>query len=421
MLCCFSATKPAASPTKRHDIAHVFLPSDEDMHALTKAVDSTHALASDLLETAVRELNGEGFGHAIGKNPVRAYLAAHRSFTLNPTTAAASFMSRCDIRPADLTTCDKDDLKCLMTCCAADKVGYGNVPVTVHIWHKATVRIQSRWRESLHTVPRACCACQRQSPWFSMKRMPSTYSWSNHRAGLKPAKHVLTDRRVCSTCATSHVRIQAAWRDALKRVERNCPICLESVPWATMASTVPSKRCHRVCPACASRYVDTALSDGRLYVTCPGEGCKHLMERATVCRLASVDALAQFEWNQRTNHDEKLASAALDPKMRAFFKLHARKCPGCHVIIYRSQGCDSMNCRCGTAFNWRSAEAQISFSTACAETSASPSPPADIMPPKADPTQVSASHLAWQAYVVSNGRTMFYNARTGDTSKYLPG
>ena len=45
---------------------------------------------------------------------------------------------------------------------------------------------------------------------------------------------------------------------------------------------------------------------------------------------------------------------------RAFCAEHARKCPMCHVVIFRHAGCDHMVCKCGHTWNWKDKEAVVS-------------------------------------------------------------
>jgi len=155
--------------------------------------------------------------------------------------------------------------------------------------------------------------------------------------------------------------IQRACRAHLHRAPRRCFVCFDSVGWGTMVSLVPAKRCHRVCADCASQHVNIALSEGRMHVRCPGEGCKHLLGEATIQALASREALDARTANVEAANLRRISSLASDDEgFLQFCAQHARKCPACHVLIYRHAGCDHMTCKCGFEFDWnKTDEAKI--------------------------------------------------------------
>lgn len=98
-----------------------------------------------------------------------------------------------------------------------------------------------------------------------------------------------------------------------------------------------------------------------MYVRCPGQGCKHLLTDTTIMQLASVEALAQRRANIQAANARRISNlASEDTQFLDFCASHTRKCPSCHVIIYRHAGCDHMTCSCGFEFDWtRSEEAKI--------------------------------------------------------------
>jgi len=175
-------------------------------------------------------------------------------------------------------------------------------------------------------------------------------------------------RRILRARAAARVRqkinasktIQRATRAHLHRAPRTCFICMDSVPWGAMVSMVPEKSCHRTCAACAARHVDVALEDGRMHLRCAGEGCKNLLAETTIKRLASASTLAQRKANLEAANARRVASLAFeDASFLQFCASHTRKCPSCHVIIYRHAGCDHMTCKCGREFDWKKTESAM--------------------------------------------------------------
>ena len=149
--------------------------------------------------------------------------------------------------------------------------------------------------------------------------------------------------------------IQSQTRGRLARRPTTCSICLSEMPFGAKVSTVPSERCHRICRHCARQYVDSQIADGRLYIRCPGEGCQHLMEAEA---FASAPAIEQYRASLRASHHERVATET-DATFVDFAARHARACPRCAVLIWRSGGCDHMQCRCGHHFQWTDQEAQV--------------------------------------------------------------
>jgi len=146
--------------------------------------------------------------------------------------------------------------------------------------------------------------------------------------------------------------IQRALRAYLKQSPRQCFICFDSVPWASMV-TLAEHKCHRTCHHCAVQHVNTAISEGRLYVRCPGLACTNLISDSRVEQLASADALEHQANNRRAANARRLESLSeCDAEFIAFCSEMCRKCPNCSVVIYRFAGCDHMLCRCGTRFDW---------------------------------------------------------------------
>ena len=177
----------------------------------------------------------------------------------------------------------------------------------------------------------------------------------------------LRKRRAQKAAVWERTRVRAA--KTLQRTVRSwlaectyeCPICFDELPWLESTRLCKSSRAaggHRLCAPCATRYVDLAIGEGKLYVRCSGIGCGELLSQESLRKLASPGALATYEVNLIGVHTQRLADES-DPTFLAFASEHARRCPACHVLIWRSAGCDHMACRCGHRFNWSSLEARV--------------------------------------------------------------
>lgn len=150
--------------------------------------------------------------------------------------------------------------------------------------------------------------------------------------------------------------IQSSARGRLARRPTTCFICLSEMAFGAKVSTVPSHQCHRICRSCARQYVDGQIADGRLYIRCPGEGCRQLMDPEA---FASHDAINKYRVSLRASHRERVA-AETDAEFVGFATSQTRACPACGVLIWRSGGCDHMHCRCGNHFQWTDQAAQVS-------------------------------------------------------------
>lgn len=151
--------------------------------------------------------------------------------------------------------------------------------------------------------------------------------------------------------------VQQATRTWLARHRLECPVCLDDLPWFDTKKMCQKGR-HRLCGTCATRYLDLALGEGKLYVRCPGIGCAEVFPKDALKKLASAPALAAYEANLAGVHTQRLADES-DRDFLRFASEHARRCPACQVLIWRYEGCDHMQCRCGTSFNWSSPEARL--------------------------------------------------------------
>lgn len=170
-------------------------------------------------------------------------------------------------------------------------------------------------------------------------------------------RHKQANRAVAKATARRNaaIRLQAAARGRIARHPAQCLICLDCFPFAAMISTVASARCHRVCRRCAQSYVNSSIEEGKLFIRCPGESCRHLMSPE---QFASDSARATYRANMRASHQQRLDGES-DTAFLQFAKEHTRMCPACGVVIWRYAGCDHMSCRCGHNFDWGAEEARV--------------------------------------------------------------
>ena len=155
------------------------------------------------------------------------------------------------------------------------------------------------------------------------------------------------------------LRIQAVARGRLERKLSQCMICADETPFRSLVSTVPSQVCHRTCRSCATRWVDSAITDGKLYIRCPGVDCKHLMDPE---KFATPAAEAQWRESLHASHHTRLVGES-DQDFLKFARDYARACPACGVLIFRHAGCNHMQCRCGTQFDWNDAATRVRIPT----------------------------------------------------------
>ena len=185
----------------------------------------------------------------------------------------------------------------------------------------------------------------------------------------RDVKTRLRERLTHKAAVWQRTRVRAA--KTLQRVVRSllakrmyeCPICLDDLPWLETTRLCKSSRTgggHRLCAPCATRYVDLAIGEGKLYVRCSGIGCGELVSKASLQKLGSPSALETYDANLVGVHTQRLADES-DPTFLTFASEHTRRCPACQVLIWRSAGCDQMACRCGHGFNWSSPEARVNL------------------------------------------------------------
>jgi hypothetical protein len=156
--------------------------------------------------------------------------------------------------------------------------------------------------------------------------------------------------------------LQRMARGRFARTKLTCIICLsDDVP--RMHAVHVARACrnteHKVCPPCARQYLSHELGQGRLFIRCPGGGCRQLAASSDVERLLPSTQLTAYRDKMADEHASRLEDVFGDPDLLSFTRQHCRVCPACGVLIYRYQGCDHVLCRCGLAFNWQDSVAQI--------------------------------------------------------------
>jgi hypothetical protein len=187
---------------------------------------------------------------------------------------------------------------------------------------------------------------------------------------------------------------------------RQCFICLEASASCTCYTFVTneswtSKRCqHKPCFRCMQQYVSVKIEEGCWNIRCPGESCKHMLLEADIKRFACSPGAGQphglFEkycklrsashgehlcsilrgqaFVAQTQADDEVcatvaATTAL-PRSRSssssgetaerdspsefedWALSSCQACPKCLVVVRKEIGCDHIQCKCGTDFQY---------------------------------------------------------------------
>lgn len=108
---------------------------------------------------------------------------------------------------------------------------------------------------------------------------------------------------------------------------------------------------HFFCRSCAGRWAETAINDQKLHIRCPAPGCKYKLMDQDVRELVSSKMFLRHQEHLYTDHLKNLKGLAKeDDDLMAWLRQNARPCPDCHVVVSRTEGCNSMLCVCGTRF-----------------------------------------------------------------------
>lgn len=108
---------------------------------------------------------------------------------------------------------------------------------------------------------------------------------------------------------------------------------------------------HACCRTCMSMWAETAINDQKMSIRCPAPGCSYCLFDHDVKALVSDTAFERHQEHKNADYLKHLRSALKeDVRLKTWLRSHARPCPDCHVIVSRSEGCDVMQCVCGTHF-----------------------------------------------------------------------
>merc|ERR1712007_280625 len=79
--------------------------------------------------------------------------------------------------------------------------------------------------------------------------------------------------------------------------------------------------------------------------------CKYRLWDQDLKELLSSKMFLRHQEHLYTDHLSNLKGLAKeDDDLMAWLRQNARPCPDCHVIVSRSEGCNTMICVCGTRF-----------------------------------------------------------------------
>jgi hypothetical protein len=108
---------------------------------------------------------------------------------------------------------------------------------------------------------------------------------------------------------------------------------------------------HSFCRSCAGRWAETAINDQKLQIRCPAPGCKYKLWDQDLKEVLGSKMFMRHQEHLHADHLSNLKGLAKeDDDLMAWLRKNARPCPDCHVIVSRSEGCNTMVCVCGTRF-----------------------------------------------------------------------
>jgi len=108
---------------------------------------------------------------------------------------------------------------------------------------------------------------------------------------------------------------------------------------------------HTFCRSCMQTWAETAINEHRLHIKCPAAGCKYHLWDQDLQELLTSQMFDRHQEHKHADHLKNLKSVAKhDDGLMEWLRKNARPCPHCHVIVSRSEGCNTMLCVCGTRF-----------------------------------------------------------------------
>lgn len=111
---------------------------------------------------------------------------------------------------------------------------------------------------------------------------------------------------------------------------------------------------HTFCYSCAKSWAETAINQQELHIRCPAAGCKYRFWDQDLHELLSAQMYNRHMEHKHADHLNHLKEIVKhDDCLMDWLRTNARPCPSCHVIVSRSEGCNTMTCVCGTRFCYK--------------------------------------------------------------------
>lgn len=111
---------------------------------------------------------------------------------------------------------------------------------------------------------------------------------------------------------------------------------------------------HTFCRSCMARWAETAIDEHKLRIKCPAAGCSYSLWQQDLQELVRCESFARHQEHRNADYLQHLRACVKDDaELKTWLKSNARPCPDCHVIISRSEGCNFMQCVCGTRFCYK--------------------------------------------------------------------
>ena len=135
--------------------------------------------------------------------------------------------------------------------------------------------------------------------------------------------------------------------DNAAALHRCAPQSFES--WSSRPCT------HRFCMDCMKSYIGSKLDDQVWNVKCPAVDCRYFLNQFDVERFAGSAELQRYQKLRNTDFSSRLVEVlgGQDDEFAKWAKTNTQACPRCHLMCEKSEGCNSMVCRCGTNFCYK--------------------------------------------------------------------
>jgi len=168
----------------------------------------------------------------------------------------------------------------------------------------------------------------------------------------------------------------SVWRDALQSATKTselftCPICMDPLVQVAPSGIVStgnmwfaplrknehwsSQPCgHACCRACMAMWAESSINDQKVNIRCPAPDCNYSLFDHDLKSLVDSVTFERHQEHKNADYLKHLKTALKeDASLNKWLKSNCRPCPECHVIVSRSEGCDAMQCVCGTHFCYR--------------------------------------------------------------------